>query len=451
MMNKLKSTSVMMLTLLCLTTTVGMNGDCEGGGDVMMPTGGGNGGNNGGGGTGGGGGTDSINPLAGLSVVLTGLNAEGDIRVDEDLIVIGTGQNSGIEYIFPSEGNTPMNVTNFGTLETTGFNVANGWIAARAFSGDVTFHDTSDGTTINVDEADLALPSGAAISTDFWADGNFMVAVANVNRVDDGHKIKFIDCSGATPQIVSFTQDIPDQQGTTQEKVLLDIDADRMEVVALQLDVFYRYDMTDPNAAPEVFDFSADGGVTNATEFHYDNGKVIYHARETTNDFRRLTYIADLDAGTTTMLSENPSGIWDVHLTNGVFGYFVNETDDDVISNNISRSVWGTVNGSIVFTDTHETDVLISEERTDGLIGYGQTLAATPDGEYRFLAGGGSQGNANYLQVSRNGSAFVVVPSLPEFANIDPDGLEASEVVANNSICAFRTLTNNQVAFIVLP
>ncbi len=133
MLNKLKTTSVVMLALICMTATVGMNGDCNGGGDMMMPTDGGNGGNNGGGGNGGGGGTDSNNPLAGLAVVLTGLNAEGDIRVDDDLIVIGTGENSGVEYIFPSEGNTPMNVTNFGSLETTGFNVANGWIAARNF------------------------------------------------------------------------------------------------------------------------------------------------------------------------------------------------------------------------------------------------------------------------------------------------------------------------------
>lgn len=393
-------------------------------------------------------------PLAGLSVVLSGLNvsATGDIRVDNNVIAVGTGQNGGIQYIIPAQGNTVQDVTNVKTLVFTGFEIANGWIVARDFDGNILFHNTANGATVDADPTVLKHLSGAASQREFWADNNFVVTVADHNNVTDGHKIKFVDFSGATPQITAFTSDIPDQQGSTQETVICAIDADRLEVLVLQTDVFYRYDMSDPDAAPEMFNMAPHGGVTNATQFFFDDGKVIYHARTTTNDNRRLTYLADLDGGITTQLAENPSGEWDVHLLSGVFGYFAQQVNSDVITNSATRSVWGTVNGAIELTETHETDVTIgANDREDGLVGYGLTLCSTKNGRYRFLAGGGTPSVAEYLQVSKDGSAFTPFPALDVHRNIDPDGILASEIVTSNKICAFRTLTNNQMAYMLLP
>ncbi|MCB9853842.1 MAG: hypothetical protein H6819_12150 [Phycisphaerales bacterium] len=429
--------AVTSLLALAAVTFVGVGAQCPSNGGMGNT----NGNNNGGGGA-----------LNGLSIVLSGIDVQGDIQVDDNVIVMGTGQNGGIEYIIPSEGTTAHSLTNSDTLVETGFNIANGWIAARDFDGNVLLHDTGAGTSMTLDENELSHFSGAASSLEFWADESFIVTVADHNRVTDGHKIKFIDVSGATPQITSFTQDIPDQPGTTQEIVVCAIDADNMQVLVLQTDVFYLYDMANPNDAPQMLDVSADGGATNAVQPWFDNGKVIYHSRDTTSDGNRMAMIADLTTDTVTQLDENPAAPADVHLSGGIFGYFVQETDDDIITNQVARSVWGTVNGNITFTELHDTDKLIADTREDGLIGYGLTLAITKDGRYRFIAGGGTPSLAEYLQVSKNGGAFVAFPaSASDHANIDPDGVEASEIVTSNGICAFRTLTNSQMAYILLP
>jgi len=413
---------------------------------AQCPSNGGMGATNNNGNTSGGG------ALNGLSIVLSGLSADGDIRVDDHVIAVGTGENGGIEYVIPSEGTDVHSVTNSATLVESGFNVANGWIAARDFDGNVFLHNTGDESTMALPETQLSHFSGAAGTMEFWADEAYIVTVADHNRVSDGHKIKFIDFSGASPVITSFTQDIPDQQGTSQEIVLCAIDADEKEILVLQTDVFYLYDMDNPTAAPHMLDVSSDGGATNAEQFWYDAGKVIYHSRNTDNDNRRMVMIADLGTDTVTELSENPAAPASVYLLAGQFGYFTHQTDDDIITNQVARSIWGEVNGAITITETHDTDTLIADTREDGLIGYGLTLAITKDGRFRFLAGGGAPNLAEYLQVSRNGGAFVAFPaSASQHANVDPDGVEATEIVTSNAICAFRTLTNNQMAYILLP
>jgi len=389
----------------------------------------------------------------GLTVILSGLNvaANGDIRVDNNVIAVGTGQNGGIEYIIPAQGNAVKNVTNFKSLVISGFEIANGWIVARDFDGNILFHNTATSTTIDADPAVLKHFSGAAPLREFWADNNYVVTVADHNNVTDGRKIKFIDFSGVTPQITSFSVNIPDPVGDA-ETVICAIDADRLEVLVLQNDVFYLYDMSNPTATPQVFNTAPSDGVSNATQFWYDDGKVIYHARTTASGNRRLTFLGDLDAGTTSQLAENPSSDADIHLLAGNFGYFAHETNNDVITNSVTRSVWGTVNGATTFTELHESDVTIgSNARNDGLIGYGLTLTSTKNGLFRFLAGGGTPSVAEYLQVSKSGGAFMSFPALEAHRNTDPDGVLASEIVTSNGICAFRTLTNNQMAYILLP
>lgn len=430
------------LLSMAALTIVGMGAQCPSNGGM------GNGNSNGNGNTGGGA------PLAGVSIVLSGVDVQGDIRVDDNVVVVGTGQNGGIQYIIPSQGTDVMDVTNTDTLVESGFNVAKGWIAARDFDGNVMLHNTASGTSMNVPETELSHFSGAAGTMEFWADEDFIVTVADHNRVTDGHKIKFIDFGAATPVITSFTQDIPDQSGSSQEIVLCAIDADNMEVLVLQTDVFYRYDMSNPTAAPQTLDVSADGGATNAQQVWYDNGKVIYHSRDMSGDGLRMAMLADLDTNTVTPLDANPAAPADVHLLGGIFGYFAQETDDDIITNQVARSVWGTVNsaGDIAYTEKHEADVLIADTREDGLIGYGLTLAITKDGRYRFLAGGGTPSVAEFLQISKNGGAFVSVPaSFSEHAGVNSDGVLASEIVTSNRLCAFRTLTDSQLAYILLP
>jgi len=397
--------------------------------------------------TGGGGG----GPLGGNSVVLTGLfiDGVGDVRVDDHVVAVGTGQNGGIEYVIPAQGSAthPAN-DGGGTLQVRGFNVANGWIAARFLDGSVIFHHTTDQTTIEVDEDDLVLPAGAASDLEFYADDDFMAVLADPARVADGHELKFIDFSQDSPVITSFTQDLPN---IVSERVVLGFDADRREVVALKADVFYRYDMDHPDNAPEEFDVGGMGGAVGSPLFQYDNGFLIYLSRDLNPDGRRLAMIANLDDQTTTELDEQPAANLDLLMRGGNFAYFARQDDGDDITNDQTRTAWGTVNGSIELTDLHETDVLIGDDREDGLIGYGLSLAATKDGRFRFIAGGGNPAVAEFLQVSEEGGAFEVVPTIDDFRNQSPDGLPGTEVVTSNAMVAFRVGGDDEVGYILLP
>lgn len=401
------------------------------------------------GGGGGGGGT-----LSGLTVRVSDLvvDAIGDIRVDDNVIAVGTGENGGIEYLLPKQATTTFNIQTGDNLITSGFAVANGWIAARQLDGDVFLHDTATATTTAVPRTTLALPSGNAATNEFWADEQFIVTFADDTVVSDGHAIKLIDCSTAPPTITSFTQDLPAQPFGIAERVLLAIDADQRQVMALQQDIFYLYDMDDPTAAPQTLDVSLAGGASNAFQFQFNDGFVVYHERDLTSTGLRTTRFLDIANLMTTPFPENPSEPLDMLLVNGQFGYFVNQRDEDVNVNSTTRSVWGTLDAAgPAYTQEHLTDQFIGNDRGDGLIGYGRTLAATKDGVFRFLAGGGNSAIAEILQVSRDGGEFTAVPTIQQFRNESPDGLPATEVVTSNDICAFRVGGDDQVGYILLP
>lgn len=400
----------------------------------------------------GGGGGGGNNPVAGLQVRVSSLVATGDIRVDNDVVAVGTGNNGGIEYLLPKQGMQTYNLTNTQTLMTDGFAVANGWIIARNFNGDVFMHDTATGTTTPIPNATLKLPSGNVATNEFWADEQYIATFADDNAVTDGHKIKFIDTTTTPPTITSFTQDIPDPSIGNAERVLLAVDADHHKVMALQLNVFYLYDMNNPTAAPDIFDVSMAGGATNAIQFQFDEGFVVYQERFLTLAGLRITRFMDLANRLTTVFAENPSERLDVLLVNDKFGYFVNQRNDDVNTNSTTRSVWGAINaGNPNYTEEHLNDQFLGNDRGDGLIGYGRTLAATKNGTFRFLAGGGNPAIAEILQVSKNGSGFKEMPTIQQFQAQSPDGLPATNVVTSDDICAFRVGGNDQVGYILLP
>lgn len=392
--------------------------------------------------------------LSGIVVRVLNLSVDplGDIRVDNNVIAVGTGENGGIEYLRPKVNMQVNNITSNESLQVRGFAVANGWIAARNFDGDVFLHNTATDSTVTVDTDDLALPSGNASTNEFWADGQYIVTYADDTAVMDGHKIKLINCGPNPPTISSFTQDIPDQSIGNAERVLLGIDVERNEVLALQQDVFYRYDMTNLTATPEVYDLSMLGGVTNSVQFQVDAGFVVYQTREQTLAGLRTTRYLNLTSRFSAPFNQNPCEPLDVLRVNNTFGYFVHSRSQDVNTNSTTRSVWGTQDsGGIAFTEVHESDQLIGNDRSDGLIGYGRTLAATKDGKFRFLAGGGNPAIAEVLQISRDGGEFVVVPTQSPFQAQSPDGLPATNVVTSNDICAFRVGGNDQVGYILNP
>ena len=402
--------------------------------------------NDGTGGPIGGGGTGS------LRVVVTDheVNVTGGLKIGDGFIAFGVDTGSGINFIRKSSATAAVNLSNSLSLLKIGFNVAGTWIAAREFDGSVHLYDTATDTLINVPTTELSLSSGNAIVDEFWADGDFMVTFANANTVTDGFPIKLIDFSQNPPVITSFTQTPPENTGSRSgERSQAAVDADARRFVVQVVDTLYLYSFDDPTGAPEVFDFSASGGISSQIQIFLDGDFVLYHDHDGVSDGRHVTRLANLATRSTDVLAENPSSDEDVYLEGNQFGYFAQETEDDLITNTLYRSVFGqiTANGVEFTLLPDPNDAVKDNDRTLGVFGYGQTLAITPNGRFRFVAGDGTAANiAEYLQVSVDGGDF---KTLDDPEDSGDEQVFGSNVVATDEVCAFTTL-DHRLAFILL-
>lgn len=439
--------AVLFVSALALTTGIGcMPPDGSGNGNGNS-----NGNSNGNGNNNGGGGGGNIQSL---QVVATNLSfdASGEVKVGEDIIAVGTGNESGVQYIIPSRGDVnPLSLSNFDEFVTAGFDLAGNWLMVRTIDGEVGIFNGETEQLTMFDETVLSTFSGAAPPgvNEFWGDGDYFVTLADPNRVADGMAVKVIDLNSGTPVLTSFPNTgITPSPSRENEVSQMALDAPSRQFVVQTTDFIALYSLDDPTGAPQVFDLSNAGGVTNATRIHLDNGYVIYQTFEKTGNGRDVTRILDTNAGTTTQLSENPSRNRPLDIENGVFGYFAHVTDADVSTNDTARAVFGVIgaNGPEV-TQLNDARTPIGDDPEDGIIAYGCTLAITPDARYRFIAGCGNVGLAEYLQVS-TGGAFEVLADQLDADPLDL-GLPASEVEASNTLAAF--LVNGSMVYIRLP
>lgn len=417
----------------------------------------GGGGDTGTGGTGGDqggdGGGDSGSGAGSLTVVFTEVvvDSVGAIRAGDDLVVVGTDMGSGIEYMIPSAGDTTARtISNSEAFIPKGFVTAGKNIVMRDFDGTVKVFDTASETltTMPVEEFSVLGGNGTLSRLDFFADGNLVGAAMDTGKTTDGAMFKILDLSTVPPTVLSFQN--PPEGGPREDiRGQVSVDAGAMQMVGQVGDQFVLYDISDPSVPPQVIDVADQGGIANGFQIYLDDGHVMHQEFEFSPNNRIVTSVTNLATGISTELDNNPSAQEEFVLAGGLFGYFVFNTDEDIITNGQTRSVWGQIiaGGTPESTFVSGTDDLIGEDRTDGLLGYGTSMTITPDGRFRFIAGGGTIGTAEYIQVS-TGGAFTTFPDAP--GGDDPFGrLPGSEVHASNSVCAFRT-PGGVVAYIVL-
>lgn len=418
----------------------GGGGNIGGGGD--------DGNDNGGGGDGGGDNMDGLRATRTNAL----LEPTGDLKAGTDIIVVGTGVQSGVQYLIPSRGDMDaLSLSNFDTFVTAGFGVAGNRVMVRTLDGNVGLFDGATETLTMFDETELALFSGAAAPgvPEFWGDGNSFITIADPNRVADARSIKMIEFVNGAPVITSFLEPTVEPVfGREGERWQVAVDATARQFVVQVTDFLLLYNMDDPAGEPGVFELSGTGGVTNTQSMHLDDGNLIYQTNERSGNGRDMTRIANFGAGNTILLSENPSQSRPMDLESGIFGYFAFVTDADNNTNATARSIFGTIgaNGPEI-TTFHAERTAIGDDPDDGIIGFGCSLAITPDGRFRFIAGCGTVAVAEYLQVS-DGGEFTVFPDQfdLDFAGL---GMPASRVDASNTLAVFQT-ADDSVAYIEL-
>lgn len=448
------------LTLSAIVVTAGCSnvpsGDGDGGGNDNMNDNSGDGGNDNGGGDGGndngdgGGGTPG--DVSSLQVILTNATADGgsEFRAGDDIIAIGTGNESGVQYIKPSRGDVdPISMTNFDSFVTAGFGVTGNWIMVRDLDGNISLFDGDAETLMSFDNSLLNTIGGAAPPgyRDFSADGDYFVVIMTIGT--EGSRVRVVDLTSGTPVVVTFPETgITPVVTRENEKWQTAIDADAGQFVVQVTDFVAVYDLNDFTAAPTIIDLSGEGGITNAFEIHLDDGWMIYQTFEKAGNGRDLTRMVNVNTGESVLLSENPSQPLRTALDGGRFGYFAFVTDADNGTNFTARTVIGEVtDAGPEVTTLSNTGNAIGDDLDDGIIGFGCSVSITPDGRYTFIAGCGTTAIAEYLQVSTGGE-FVVIADQhdQDFSGLGQPG---STPHASDTLMVFQT--SSVIGYIELP
>ena len=371
-------------------------------------------------------------------------SSAGKIEAGDDLVVYGLAE-TGIFYFTASTADadleTATEIPNSAALfGDRNFKVAGGKIALVRSNNRVAIWDTETATlSDNVPDIVLhALPTDANRPGHMTADGTLIATINDPSETADGNALKVIDVSGDTPTVISFPT--PEDFFGTFGQVAVDAETRTLLAYGSNPGVqLYVFDLDAPDAPPLGFDLF-ETGFQESVQMAYDDGVVLYNQGD---DVVLLDVTA---AGNTPQVfTNNPSNLnATLALAGGSFAYFVfAETADMGPMPDHLRTAIGAVSQASAATLAEQFDAVFSDGPPEcvqegGLLGYGSSVAITPDGERWFLAGiAAPEPDYDFLQMSTGG----------KFRTFDdPDGdtatglVMATDVSCSENTVAFRAL-----------
>lgn len=367
---------------------------------------------------------------AALNIIKTDIDVRHDagLQCGDDIIIFGTGGFSGVAWMRPSEGDTmAREVPNADDYRNSGFAVTGNKVCLAGGADDtfqVTVFDADAGTINALPTTDVRLqniPGGPLAAGNIQASGNYCICRTDDGEVDDGKHIKVIDVSGDTPVAFGFDMDV--------ENSVDQLAIDGTTAVAIDGDMFYVYDVSDPSAAPNIFTLSSGLGFADVQVKLSGDYMLAGISQDTGSRHAALINITD---GTITELTDPDSGAV-FGLGGDKFVYFANNSADDSLGSAFRTGV-GRVPGPDN-TKAPLEDFLDGSTTNNGARGFAQTTWVTPDGRYCFIAGATSLGSGEFLQYTMNTSW--TVPSDPDGSS--DFGTPATDVHASNTCVAFKS------------
>lgn len=362
---------------------------------------------------------------------------KASLAVSDEIIVFGTGFNTGVEYIRPGD-KTARQIPD-GDKFSSKFFAAAGTkiILADPSEFTVAVFDTATGKLTRIPESELklrAITGGMHDGGSIHSSGDYAVVITDTSG-DDNSALKVIDVSGAEPRVIRFEGSGPDASSRMVfQQVAVDADSG-LAAGAGGTDYDIKlFEIANPDKPPRSIDLEQYRGVGKA-QMQFDDGKILFQ----TGEAYQRAMLLDTATGGITELTRAKYGM---ALEGGTYVYF-GDRDAKDSSSITGRAAVGKVGGQPKFS---AGSTPVGGSKNNGLVGFGASAAVTPDGQI-FIAGMEDVGRTERFQTYR-GAKFALQPD----ASVNPRFLQASDVVASSKLVAFKTGADNRttLGYIVL-
>ena len=281
---------------------------------------------------------------------------------------------TGVSYVVPSTApTTGTAVPDGATYSSKGFAVGGKNIfLAHTNSGPTMFQvsvfNTETATTHTFSNADIRLkniPVGQHDQGHIQADGNYCAVICDSTSVSDGKIIKVIDTSGATPAVISFSEN---PAGSSWGVSQVAVNATLGKVIAVADDTLFVYTIATPTAAPVQIPVADGIGDTQMST----SGNYLIALDDQGYPF---AFLVDLVNNTViTMADAYAAQIPAIGGTS--FLFFADETAADLGQ----RAAVGTVPGP-GYTEAALDVYIDGSTPNNGRVGFGGQAAIVPDGQ----------------------------------------------------------------------
>ncbi|MCA9256128.1 MAG: hypothetical protein KDA33_10850, partial [Phycisphaerales bacterium] len=348
-----------------------------------------------------------------LEFILTDIpvHVQGRIEVGDDVIAFTelVGSVRQVNYVVPSAGDTagrglPDNAQwDPNSFLVTGKKIVLLGGPTNDFVFTISIYDTETDAIVSIPKDDIRLeviPVSNYAPAFMVADGNYVATMNKIgfDGVADNMRLRVIDVSGDDPVVIPFAHNPSGSDIANIDQIM--VDAETHTLVAQVQQVFYVYDILNPDDAPIEFDTTPYGGVEQFDAQHtLEDGMLLYYDNTAQGGFRYWD-IMDPQSEPVTIEKERLGG-----------GRTAMIDDFYVLL----------ANGKAIVDSLPETNPVETDPQTQD--GRGVTIAigfigATP---YAII---GSQDNANTMQFSAGGGAWTTVAD-PRSPN---DDLEVGDV-----------------------
>ena len=298
-------------------------------------------------------------------------------------------------------------------------------VARDRYSGSLYVFDTETQTAKAMPSASINM--GGIAGPNYWAVDGHLVATINASTTSAdgaGKRIKVVDISNINAFDITWYN-----LGGTAEPDAIDIDADNDRMVVRAGDTLYVYTISKPTVLPERYNLSGMSGAGDSSVW-IRSGLITFFDD---NDYFSILRMSDSTVGSP---ARNPARASRGSAMNGGrWAYFVTQTSDDGSTiDQYNRAIVGSGEDLTNVIDPPGTYVNGSNN-SNGRVGFGATVAITPNGRYVFVAGETAVGvdTDERLSVSVDGGAFQLVADSSDTLN----AMRATGVAASDSVVAF--------------